>query len=76
MDSINVLDPSYGNPTDGTGSLVSNQIKFKKESRNNIERVGRQFRQLSREGVTEQVANQMIDMSAEEVEKKEEAISN
>lgn len=76
MDSINVLDPSYGNPTDGTGSLVSNQIKFKKESRNNIERVGRQFRQLSREGVTEQVANQMIDMSAEEVERKEEAISN
>ena len=30
MDSIDVLDPSYGNPTDGTGSLVSNQIKFKK----------------------------------------------
>ena len=28
MDSIDVLDPSYGNPTDGTGSLVSNQIKF------------------------------------------------
>lgn len=76
MDSINVLDPSYGNPTDGTGSLVSNQIKFKKESRNNIERVGRQFRQLSREEVTDQVANQMIDMSVEEVERKEEAISS
>ena len=39
MDSINIIDPSYGNPTDATGSLVSNQIKFKQLSRKNIEAV-------------------------------------
>ena len=62
MDSINIIDPSYGNPTDGTGSLVSNQIKFKKESRNNIEKAARQFRELSRDNVVEHVENKMIEM--------------
>lgn len=68
MDSINIIDPSYGNPTDGTGSLVSNQIKFKKESRNNIEKAASQFRKLSRENIVEHVENKMIEMPDEEID--------
>ena len=78
MDSINIIDPSYGNPTDGTGSLVSNQIKFKKESRNNIEKAARaiRFKELSRESVAEHVEGQMNEMSNEEVAGKEIAMKD
>ena len=63
MDSINIIDPSYGNPTDGTGSLVSNQIKLKKESRGKIEGVNRRFKQLTREGVVEHIEKKMENMT-------------
>lgn len=78
MDSINIIDPSYGNPTDGTGSLVSNQIKFKKESRNNIEKAARaiRFKELSRDNVAEHVEGQMNEMSNEEAVEKEIAMED
>ena len=76
MDTINIIDPSYGDPTDGTGSLVSNQIKFKSESRQKIEGVARQFRQLSRKGVVEQVEKRMDDMSDREIAKASEVIAD
>ncbi len=74
MDSINIIDPSYGNPTDGTGSLVSNQIKLKKESRGKIEGVNRRFKQLTREGVVEHIEKKMENMTPEEAADKKEAM--
>lgn len=76
MDSIDVLDPSYGNPTDGTGSLVSNQIKFKKESRERIENVARKFRQLSRQAVAEHVEETFDNLPLGEAEEREEVIND
>ncbi len=61
MDSINILNPSYGNPTDGTGSLVSNQIKFKELSRKNVER---------------HMYNKMQEMNKREVKQAEQVISD
>ena len=79
MDTINVIDPSYGgpeNPTDATGSLVSNQIKFKSESRQKIEGVARQFRELSRKGVEEQVEERMDNMSDREIAAASDVIAD
>lgn len=73
MDSINIIDPSYGNPTDGTGSLVSNQIKFKKESRANIENKGR-LKKLNREEVVERVEEKLENITPAEVEEAKEVI--
>ena len=56
MDSIDLIDPSYGERTDGTGSLVSNQIKLKGVSRSNIEkRVANAFNHMAPAEVEEAV---------------------
>lgn len=73
MDSINIIDPSYGNPTDGTGSLVSNQIKFKKESRANIENKGK-LKKLNKEEVVERVEEKLENITPAEVEENKEVI--
>ncbi len=68
MDSIDLIDPSYGERTDGTGSLVSNQIKLKGVSRSNIEkRVAKAFNHMAPEDVKEAV---------EEVEEKIEEVKD
>ena len=74
MDSIDIIDPSYGSNVDGTGSLVSNQIKFKKESRQRIKAAANRFKNLTRENVEAQVERKFEDMIAADVAETKEKI--
>lgn len=82
MDTINIIDPSLGdsaNPVDGTGSVVRNSIKFKEDSRRNVENAVRRFKQLSREGVKVQVEQHMVqepEAKIDGVEEKVEEVKN
>ena len=77
MDTINIIDPSLGdsaNPVDGTGSVVRNSIKFKEDSRRNVENAVRKYKQLSREDVKAHFGQKMAQETETMIDNVEEKI--
>lgn len=77
MDTINIIDPSLGdsaNPVDGTGSVVRNSIKFKEDSRRNVENAVRKYKQVSREGVKAHFGQKMAQETETMIDNVEEKI--